>query len=144
MHGWLTQAGHVAGLALAETTPGPLIIVLQFIGFMAGWNQAAARDAPAVATIAALLASWATFLPAFVFILVAAPYVDRLSANRRLAGALAGITAAVVGVIGSLAIAFGRGVLFPEGLARAGLGRDRDRGRRVRRAGMDAASTCSG
>jgi chromate transporter len=115
VHGWLTQAQTVAGLALAETTPGPLIIVLQFIGFMAGWNHAAGVDAATTATIAALLVSWATFLPSFVFILVGAPYVERLTANARLAGALAGVTAAVVGVIGSLAIAFGRGVLFPEG-----------------------------
>ena len=114
---WLTQAQAVAGLALAETTPGPLIIVLQFIGFMAGWNEAAGVNAPAIATTTALLASWATFLPAFVIILVAAPYVERLSADRRVAGALAGITAAVVGVIGSLAIIFGRGVLFPGGLS---------------------------
>ncbi|HEY5558369.1 MAG TPA: chromate efflux transporter [Steroidobacteraceae bacterium] len=116
VHGWLTQAETVVGLALAETTPGPLIIVLQFIGFMAGWNHAAGVDAPATATAAALLTSWATFLPSFVFILVGAPYVERLSANPRLAGALAGVTAAVVGVIGSLAIVFGRGVLFPGGL----------------------------
>ncbi|MGE0465958.1 MAG: chromate efflux transporter [Steroidobacteraceae bacterium] len=115
VQGWLTQAETVAGLALAETTPGPLIIVLQFIGFMAGWNHAAGVNAPVTATVAALLTSWATFLPSFVFILVGAPYVERLSANHRLAGALAGVTAAVVGVIGSLAIAFGRGVLFPDG-----------------------------
>jgi chromate transporter len=115
VHGWLTQAQAVAGLALAETTPGPLIIVLQFIGFMAGWNGAAGVDAAAAATTTALLTSWATFLPSFVFILVGAPYVERLSASPRLAGALAGVTAAVVGVIGSLAIIFGRGVLFPEG-----------------------------
>ncbi|MDP9199926.1 MAG: chromate efflux transporter [Pseudomonadota bacterium] len=116
VHGWLTQAQAVAGLALAETTPGPLIIVLQFIGFMAGWNAAAGVDAAATATTAAALTAWATFLPSFIFILVGAPYVERLSSNRRLAGALAGVTAAVVGVIGSLAIIFGRGVLFPEGL----------------------------
>ncbi|HXV40054.1 MAG TPA: chromate efflux transporter [Steroidobacteraceae bacterium] len=115
VHGWLSQAQAVAGLALAETTPGPLIIVLQFIGFMAGWNQAGAADPAATATIAALLTSWATFLPSFVFILVGAPYVERLAANLRLAGALAGITAAVVGVIGSLAVVFGRNVLFPDG-----------------------------
>lgn len=114
MHGWLTQAEAVAGLALAETTPGPLIIVLQFIGFMAGWNGSGGD--PATATIAALLTSWATFLPSFVFILVGAPYVERLAASARLAGALAGITAAVVGVIGSLAVVFGRNVLFPAGL----------------------------
>lgn len=116
VHGWLSQAQTVVGLALAETTPGPLIIVLQFVGFMAGWNHAAGVDAAATATTAALLTSWATFLPSFVFILVGAPYVERLAENHRLAGALAGITAAVVGVIGSLAIAFGRGVLFPHGL----------------------------
>ncbi|HEU0223845.1 MAG TPA: chromate efflux transporter [Steroidobacteraceae bacterium] len=116
VHGWLTQAEAVAGLALAETTPGPLIIVLQFIGFMAGWNQAGAADPAAAATVAALLTSWATFLPSFIFILVGAPYVERLAANLRLAGALAGITAAVVGVIGSLAVVFGRNVLFPAGL----------------------------
>jgi len=113
VYGWLTQAETVAGLALAETTPGPLIIVLQFIGFMAGWNALGAD--PAAATAAALVTSWATFLPSFVFILVGAPYVERLAANARLAGALAGVTAAVVGVIGSLAVAFGRNVLLPEG-----------------------------
>jgi len=117
VHAWLTQAQVVAGLALAETTPGPLIIVLQYVGFMAGWNAAGGPDAPVIATTAALLAAWATFLPAFIIILVGAPYVERLSANRRVAAALAGITAAVVGVIGSLAIAFGRNVLFPEGLS---------------------------
>jgi chromate transporter len=113
VHGWLTQAETIAGLALAETTPGPLIIVLQFVGFMAGWNGSGGD--PGSATVAALLTSWATFLPSFVFILVGAPYVERLAANVRLAGALAGVTAAVVGVIGSLAVAFGRNVLFPAG-----------------------------
>ena len=111
-YGWVTQADTIAGLALAETTPGPLIMVLQFIGFMAGWHP---HQDGAQATIAALLASWATFLPAFILVLVAAPYVLRLSENRRLAAALAGITAAVVGVIASLALAFGRNVMFPEG-----------------------------
>ncbi|HEY7754265.1 MAG TPA: chromate efflux transporter [Steroidobacteraceae bacterium] len=115
VHGWLTQAETIAGLALAETTPGPLIIVLQFVGFMAGWNGSGGD--PGTATVAALLTSWATFLPSFVFILVGAPYIERLAANVRLAGALAGVTAAVVGVIGSLAVAFGRNVLFPAGLS---------------------------
>jgi chromate transporter len=114
-YGWVTQADTIAGLALAETTPGPLIMVLQFIGFMAGWRDSGGAGGPA--TVAALLTSWATFLPAFVIILVAAPYVLRLSENRRLGAALAGITAAVVGVIASLALAFGRSVLFPAGLA---------------------------
>jgi chromate transporter len=113
-YGWVTQGDTIAGLALAESTPGPLIIVLQFVGFMAGWHPA---HSGGQATLAALLTSWATFLPAFVIVLLAAPYVMRLSANRRLAAALAGITAAVVGVIASLAIAFGRAVLFPAGAA---------------------------
>ncbi len=114
-YGWVTQADTIAGLALAESTPGPLIMVLQFVGFMAGWHQSG--GAAGTATVAALLTSWATFLPSFIFILVGAPYVLRLSENRRLAAALAGITAAVVGVIASLAIAFGTTVLFPAGLA---------------------------
>ena len=117
VYGWLTQAEAVAGLALAETTPGPLIIVLQFVGFMAGWNQPGTLAPATAATTAALLASWATFLPSFVFILVGAPYGDKLASNARLSTALACMTAAVVGVIGSLALAFGRNVLFPTGLA---------------------------
>ncbi len=117
VYGWLTQAETVAGLALAETTPGPLIIVLQFVGFMAGWNHPGALAPGAAASAAALLASWAIFLPSFVFILVGAPYGERLASNLRLSTALACMTAAVVGVIGSLAITFGRNVLFPAGLA---------------------------
>jgi chromate transporter len=93
VHGWLTQAQTVTGLALAETTPGPLIIVLQFIGFMAGWNAPGTAGAALTATATALLTSWATFLPSFIFILVGAPYVERLTAIPRLAGALGGITA---------------------------------------------------
>lgn len=110
-HGWVTQADTIAGLALAETTPGPLIMVLQFVGFMAGWH--ASDGSGGAATAAALVASWATFVPAFVLVLLSAPYVLRIAANRRLAAALAGITAAVVGVIASLALAFGRSILFP-------------------------------
>ena len=117
VHGWLTQAQTVTGLALAETTPGPLIIVLQFIGFMAGWNAPGAAGAAVAATTSALLASWATFLPSFVFILVGAPYVERLTAIPRLAGALSGITAAAVGVIASLAGAFATTVFIPAGPA---------------------------
>jgi chromate transporter len=115
-YGWLTQAETVAGLALAETTPGPLIIVLQFVGFMAGWNAPGAAGQAATATATALLASWATFLPSFVFILVGAPYVERLTANPRLAAALAGITAAVVGVIANLAVVFAGAVIVPAGI----------------------------
>ena len=114
-YAWVTQADTIAGLALAETTPGPLIMVLQFIGFMAGWHASGGAGGPAA--IAALVTSWATFVPAIVLVLLCAPYVLKLAANRRLSAALAGITAAAVGVIGSLAIAFGRNILFPGGLA---------------------------
>ena len=117
VHGWLTQAQTVTGLALAETTPGPLIIVLQFIGFMAGWNAPGAAGSALTATTTALLASWATFLPSFVFILVGAPYVERLTAIPWLAGALSGITAAAVGIIASLAGVFATTVFFPTGPA---------------------------
>lgn len=117
VYAWLTQADTVAGLALAETTPGPLIIVLQFVGFMAGWNQPGALQPGTAATIASMLASWAIFLPSFIFILVGAPYGDRLASNVRIASALACMTAAVAGVIVSLAIAFGHNILFPAGLA---------------------------
>ena len=121
VYGWLAQADTIAGLALAETTPGPLIIVLQFIGFMAGWNNPGAANPGQAATVMALLTSWAVFLPAVVLMLVGAPYVERAAANARLGAALAGITAAVVGVIASLAIAFGRSVLFPDGIGRPDL-----------------------
>jgi chromate transporter len=114
--GWLTKAQAVTGLGLAESTPGPLIIVLQFVGFMAGWNDPGALARPVAATLAAVLASYATFLPSFAFILVGAPYVERLVAVPRLAGALSGITAAVAGVIAVLAVAFGRAVLLPHGV----------------------------
>ena len=113
--GWLTAEQAVSGLALAETTPGPLIIVLQFMGFMAGWNQPSPLAPEAAAVLAALLASWATFLPSFVFILVGAPYVERISGEPRVASALAAITAAVVGIIGTLAVLFARVVLLPQG-----------------------------
>jgi len=115
--GWLTAPQSVAGLALAETTPGPLVIVLQFMGFMAGWNQPDPLAAAAAAILAALLASWATFLPSFVFIFLGAPYVERLTRMPRVAAALAAITAAVVGIIATLLLLLARVVLLPGGLA---------------------------
>ncbi len=113
--GWLSAHQAIDGLALAETTPGPLIMVLQFVGFMAGWNHASGMS-PAMSSIsAALLTTWATFLPGFVFIFLGAPHVERLRHNRHWAAALGGITAAVVGVILNLAIVFGSAVLAPQG-----------------------------
>jgi len=114
VHGWLTAAQAATGLGLAESTPGPLVIVLQFVGFMAGWNAPGDWPQGTAAAVTAMLAAYATFLPSFVFILAGAPYVARLDRVPRLAGALAGVTAAVVGVIGSLGWSFGRAVLWPE------------------------------
>jgi chromate transporter len=116
--GWITQGQAVDGLALAETTPGPLIMVLQFVGFMAGWNHPPAGLSPAASgVVGALVTTYVTFLPCFVFIFVGAPYIEVIRGNRSLAGALAGVTAAVVGVILNLALLFGAAVIWPHGLA---------------------------
>jgi len=91
------------------------VIVLQFMGFMAGWNQPGALDPAVSAAIAALLASWATFLPSFVFIFLGAPYVERITRAPRISAALAAITAAVVGIIATLALLLAQVVLVPDG-----------------------------
>jgi len=114
--GWVTRAQTIDGLALAETTPGPLIMVLQFVGFMTGWNHPGNLGQVNSAVIGALVTTYATFLPCFVFIFLGAPYVESLRGNRTLTGALSGITAAVVGVILNLAVVFGATVIFPRGL----------------------------
>jgi chromate transporter len=114
---WLSPAQAVDGLALAETTPGPLIMVLQFVGFMAGWNDPPAGLNPvAGGVVGALVTTYVTFLPCFVFIFLGAPYIEVLRGKRALAGALAGVTAAVVGVILNLALVFGAAVIFPQGV----------------------------
>jgi len=115
--GWITPAQAVDGLALAETTPGPLIMVLQFVGFMAGWNNPEGMTPLASAVLGALVATWTTFLPSFLFILLGGPYVEVVRGNPHLAAALSGVTAAVVGVILNLALVFGAAVLWPDGLA---------------------------
>ncbi len=111
--GWITAAQSVDGLALAETTPGPLIMVLQFVGFMTGWNNPAFANQTLSAIISGLLATYATFLPSFLFIFAGAPYIERLRHNQQLNSALSGVTAAVVGVILNLALMFGWAVVFP-------------------------------
>ncbi len=117
-YAWITPAQAVDGLALAETTPGPLIMVLQFIGFMAAWNNPPDGMSPLVSgVIEALITTWVTFLPSFVFIFVGAPYIERLRGSEVLSGALNGITAAVVGVILNLALVFAAAVIFSDGLA---------------------------
>ena len=105
-YGWLSPADMANGLALAETTPGPLILVTQYVGFFAGWN--AGGGSLALALAAAALTTWVTFLPCFLFILATAPHLQRLTANPSAAGALAAITAAVVGVIANLALFLAR------------------------------------
>jgi len=113
---WVTARQAVDGLALAETTPGPLVIVLQFMGYVAGWNQPGPLGQATAAALAALATSWATFLPSFVFIFVGAPYVERITRAPRLAAALAAVTAAVVGIIATLWLLLARVVLLPQGI----------------------------
>jgi chromate transporter len=115
-YNWLTRTQAVDGLALAETTPGPLIMVLQFIGFMAGWNNPGDMNQMASAITGALVVTYVTFLPSFLFIFVGAPYIEVLRGNKNLTGALTGVTAAVVGVVLNLALVFGAAVIFPNGL----------------------------
>jgi chromate transporter len=105
---WLSAADMLVGLGLAETTPGPLILVLQFVGFLAGWQAQGAWGAVA----GALLTLYVTFLPCFAWIFLGAPYVERLHDQPRLKGALAAVTAAVVGVIANLALWFALRVVF--------------------------------
>ena len=115
--GWLSAAQVVDGLALGETTPGPLIMVLAFVGFMGGWNGGVFGP-PGTwigAAAAALVTVWFTFLPSFGFILCGAPLVEATRDNLRLSAPLTAITAAVVGVIVSLAVFFARPVLWPGG-----------------------------
>jgi chromate transporter len=113
--GWMTKVQAVDGLALAETTPGPLIMVLLFVGFMAGWNNPAEMNQTASAVTGALITTYVTFLPCFIFIFVGAPYIEFLRGNRNLTGALSGVTAAVVGVVLNLALVFGTAVIAPNG-----------------------------
>ena len=116
---WLTADQMLAGLGLAETTPGPLILVLQFVGFLAGHSAAGGGFWGGAA--GALLTLWVTFAPCFAWIFLGAPFVERLHDEPRLKGALAGVTAAVVGVIANLALWFGLRVLFGE-VRRVGVG----------------------
>ncbi len=114
-HSWLDASQMVDGLALAETTPGPLIMVLQFVGLLGGWNHPGSLPPLAAATLGAFITTWTTFVPSFLLILLGAPHIERLRGNVRLAAALAAVTAAVVGVILNLSVWFGIHVLFPAG-----------------------------
>ncbi len=117
---WLGADQMIDGLALGETTPGPLIMVVTFVGFMGGWNTAAASLSPGaspllLAVLAGLTVTWFTFLPSFLFILAGGPLVEASREDIRLSGPLTAITAAVVGVIANLAVFFAGHVLWPDG-----------------------------
>ena len=111
-YGWLTAGDMARGLALAETTPGPLIMVVQFVAFLGAHADPGPLSPWVGAVVASLLVTWVTFVPSFLFIFLGAPYIERLRRNRALAGALAGITAAVVGVIANLGVYFAVNTLF--------------------------------
>lgn len=114
VYGWLAPGEMVRGLALAETTPGPLIMVVQFVAFLGAFRDPGTLDPWVAAVIASLLVTWVTFVPSFLFIFLGAPYIERLRNNQSLSAALTGITAAVVGVIANLALYFTLHTLFRE------------------------------
>ena len=113
-YGWLKPGEMLDGLGMAETTPGPLIMVTQFVGFMAAFRAPGALPPLLAGTLGGLLTTWVTFTPCFLWIFVGAPYVERLRGNAALAGALSAITAAVVGVILNLAVWFALHTVFRE------------------------------
>jgi len=113
---WLAPGQMMDGLGLAETTPGPLIMVLQFVGFMGGWSQPMGMQPLLSATLGALITTWATFVPCFLLIFLGAPYIEQLRGNAKISAALSAVTAAVVGVILNLAVWFGVHALLPSRL----------------------------
>jgi len=110
---WLNAGQMLDGLGLAETTPGPLIMVVQFVGFLGGWNHPGNLPPLLAATLGALITTWVTFVPCFLWIFLGAPHIEQLRGNKNLSSALSSITSAVVGVVLNLAIWFGLHVLFP-------------------------------
>lgn len=119
VYGWLAPREMVRGLALAETTPGPLIMVVQFVAFVGAYRDPGSLNPWVAAVIAALLTTWVTFVPCFIFVFSGAPYVERLRGNQALSSALTGITSAVVGVIANLAVFFAIHTLFDETVQRS-------------------------
>jgi chromate transporter len=115
-YGWIEPRDMVTGLGLAETTPGPLVLVMTFVGYVGAYRAADDLGLPALVAglLGFMIAAWATFVPSFGFVLLGAPSVESLRHNRRVAGALAAVTAAVVGVIADLALWFSLTVLFGE------------------------------
>ena len=113
-YGWLLPGQMVVGLGLAETTPGPLIMVLEFVGFVGAYQHPGDLSPLAAGVLGAMVATWATFAPCFLWIFLGAPYIERLRGNRRMAAALETVTAAVVGVIANLALTFAIQTLFEQ------------------------------
>ena len=113
-YGWLQPGQMIDGLGLAETTPGPLIMVVAFIGYVGAWTEYAGAAPNLAGIIGALVATYFTFLPSFLWIFLGAPYIEQTRGNVKLTGALSAITAAVVGVVLNLAVFFGQHILFPE------------------------------
>ena len=113
-YGWLLPGQMATGLGLAESTPGPLIMVTEFIGFMGAYQQPGTLSPAVAGALGALVVTWATFAPCFLWIFLGAPYVEVLRGNRRLASALSGVTAAVVGVVLNLALVLGIHTLFDQ------------------------------
>lgn len=111
-YAWITPGQMLDGLGLAESTPGPLILVVQFVGFLAAYQVVGGEDALLAGLLGAVITVWVTFVPCFLWIFIGAPYVERLRDNAALSSALAAITAAVVGVIANLALWFATHVLF--------------------------------
>jgi chromate transporter len=109
---WLLPGEMVNGLALAETTPGPLIMVVQFVGFLGAFRDPGSLNPWIAGVLGATLVVWVTFVPCFLFVFLGAPHIEGLRSNRQLSAALSGITAAVVGVIANLALFFGTHSLF--------------------------------
>jgi chromate transporter len=122
--GWLTSDEMAVGLSLAETTPGPLILTVVFVGFVAAYRSPGSLEPVAAGIAGALVTAWATFVPSFVWIFLGAPSVERLRGNRRLSSGLAAITASVVGVIANLGLVFAVSVLFEETTTVPFLGHD--------------------
>ncbi len=113
-YGWLKPGQMLDGLGLAETTPGPLIMVVQFVGFVGAWRNPEGLPPLLAATLGALLTTWVTFTPCFLWIFLGGPHIEQLRGNARLTSALMAITAAVVGVVLNLAVWFGLHVFFPD------------------------------
>ena len=113
-YGWLLPGQMATGLGLAESTPGPLIMVTEFVGFIGAYQQPGTLSPAVAGALGALVVTWATFAPCFLWIFLGAPYVEVLRGNRRLASALSGVTAAVVGVVLNLALVLGIHTLFDQ------------------------------